>query len=71
LTINQDEEKLFSESPIDFVKLSLDCVDNQLINTLKCKASKLIEYLCDNIDGCCSLFCKISLEILKKSVENE
>ena len=67
--ISEDEENLFRESANDFVKLSLDCVDNQLINSIKSKASKFLEYLCDNIDGCSTLFTKVALKLLKNSVE--
>lgn len=52
------------ENPQEFVSLALDTCDRQKSYTIKTQAAKLIEALCDNIDGAVTLitfFCVNSL----------
>lgn len=37
--------------PAEFVSLALDCCDKQTSKIVKTQACKLLETMCDNIDG--------------------
>ena len=43
------------DNPANFVSLALDTCDKQKSNIVKTQAAKLIEGLCDNIDGSVTL----------------
>ena len=52
------------EDPQEFVNLALDCCDKQKSYIVKTQAAKLLEAVCDNIDGAVTLitfFCVDSL----------
>lgn len=57
-TTSEEAEKIQSD-PQEFVSLALDCCDKQKSLTVKTQACKLLEHMCDNVDGaatCVSTF---------------
>jgi len=57
---------MVTKDPDQFVQLALDTCDKQQSKVVKTQAAKLIETLCDNVDGCVSfitLFCCQSINI--------
>ena len=52
--MREDEESLYLESGVDFVRLAFDTVDSQLVKCVKTKASQLLETVIDQQDS--SLF---------------
>lgn len=45
------EIELIMENPTEFVNLALDCCDKQQSQIIKTQACKLLECMCDNVDG--------------------
>jgi hypothetical protein len=57
-TQNQEAELVLND-PSEFVNLALDCCDKQKSFIVKSQACKLLEHMCDNVDGaatCVSTF---------------
>lgn len=55
----QTEAELIKSDPSEFVNLALDCCDKQKSLIIKSQACKLLEHMCDNVDGaatCVSTF---------------
>lgn len=53
------EAELVLNDPSEFVNLALDCCDKQKSFIIKSQACKLLEHMCDNVDGaatCVSTF---------------
>ena len=53
------EAELVLNDPSEFVNLALDCCDKQKSLIIKSQACKLLEHMCDNVDGaatCVSTF---------------
>jgi len=62
------------EDPQNFVNLALDTCDKQASYVVKTQAAKLLEGLCDNIDGAVTLtsyFCIQSLNITLSKEKNK
>lgn len=60
LKTSANEYEMMSTDPEQFVTLALDSCDKQQSRIVKTQAAKLIETICDNIDGAVSfvtLFC--------------
>jgi len=56
----EEEAGLIMSDPSEFVNLALDCCDRQQSNIVKTQACKLLEHICDNVDGgtmCATTFC--------------
>lgn len=56
----KSEFETIEDNPQDFVNLALDTCDKQQSETIKTNAAKLLESMCDNIDGAVSnitIFC--------------
>jgi len=56
----KSELETIEDNPQDFVNLALDTCDKQQSETIKTNAAKLLESMCDNIDGAVSnitIFC--------------
>lgn len=67
-----ESEQLESiDNPEEFVKLSLDVCDRQSYPVLKSQSAKLIESLCDKIDGHSIFVCKYLLSLLEYAGANE
>ena len=63
--ITTDSELInLEESPEEFVSYALDTADAHKSVTLKCGAMKLLEILCDSIDGCLTLVSYVSNDLL-------
>ena len=45
------EAELIMNDPTEFINLSLDCCDKQKSNVMKSQACKLLENMCDHVDG--------------------
>lgn len=45
------EAELIMNDPTEFVNLGLDCCDKQQSMIVKTQACKLLEHMCDNVDG--------------------
>jgi hypothetical protein len=58
LKTTSTEFNLIQTDPSEFVNLALDTCDKQQSETLKTQAAKLLESMCDNIDG--SVICVVS-----------
>ena len=67
-----EEEKMqMTDNPQEFVKTALDACDKQKLPDLKSQASKLLECLCDKMDGTILNTGILCLEILKYTVTKE
>ena len=58
-TTNSEAELIMNDSS-EFVNLALDCCDKQTSKIVKTQACKLLEHMCDNVDGaatCVTTFC--------------
>jgi hypothetical protein len=62
------EIALLSESPEEFVNISIDVIDKQRSCTMKTAAAKLIETLSDFIDGCTSLISHLCFDLMMISL---
>lgn len=40
-----------TDNPTQFVRVALDTCDRQRLTVMKCQASKLVETMCDRVDG--------------------
>lgn len=62
IKFNRSEAQQMLDDPQDYINFTLDCCDKQQSQVPKTQACKLVESLCDNIDGsvtfitnlCCS-----------------
>jgi hypothetical protein len=45
------EAELIMNDPNEFMNLGLDCCDKQKSMIIKSQACKLLEHMCDNVDG--------------------
>ena len=63
IRITDSERKLIKENPKEFVNLALDTCESQISKIPKTEAAKLLETLCDHIDGtktfCFRFCCKV------------
>lgn len=59
------------ENPQEFVALALDTCDRQKSYTIKTQAAKLIEALCDNIDGAVTLITFFCVDSLNYTLSKE
>jgi len=67
----ETEAQLIMNDPSEFVNLALDCCDKQKSEIVKTQACKLLEHICDNIDGattCTTTFCCNALNLALKTV---
>ncbi len=53
----EEERKLISDDPDEFVHLALDTCDKQQSQTTKTQAAKLLETISDHIDGVITYIC--------------
>ncbi len=63
---SKEEYDQMIEDPEQFVNLALDTCDKQQSKVVKTQAAKLLEAICDNIDGAVSfitLFCCQSINL--------
>jgi hypothetical protein len=51
LRTTKSEQQQMIDDPQEFVNLALDCCDKQKSYIVKTQAAKLLEAVCDNIDG--------------------
>ena len=62
----ENEKQKMLDDPKDFVQLALDTCDKQNSFTVKTQAAKVLEAICDNVDGVISntvLFCIQAINI--------
>jgi hypothetical protein len=64
LRTNEEDLEAFHERPDDFVSLALDVVDQQTSGVPKTAAARLLEYLCDHIDGALTYTVVIALNLV-------
>ena len=60
----ENEKREMTDNPSEFVKTALDICDKQKLPDLKSQAAKLLEYLCDKMDGCIVNTGLLCLEVL-------
>jgi len=65
---SKSEVDMFYDQPDDFVTLALDTCDKQLSEITKTAAAKMIENICDHIDGALSFVCFIAFEIINDTI---
>ena len=73
LRTQESEIGLLKEDPDEFVQLALDTCDKQKSKTVKTQAAKLLEAMCDNVDGAVSfvtLFSCQSISLVMGSGSN-
>lgn len=51
IATSTSEAELIVNDPAEFVNLGLDCCDKQQSMIIKTQACKLLEHMCDNVDG--------------------
>ena len=54
LRTQESEIELLHNDPDEFVQLALDACDKQKSKIVKTQAAKLLEAMCDNVDGAVS-----------------
>lgn len=65
------EEESLLNNPEEFVKLALDTCDRQIMYSYKTAAAKLLETVCDNIDGFETIVSLLVLQIIGFSIKFE
>jgi hypothetical protein len=55
IATSTSEAELITNDPAEFVNLGLDCCDKQQSMIVKTQACKLLEHMCDNVDGASTL----------------
>ncbi|EGR28514.1 hypothetical protein IMG5_173700 [Ichthyophthirius multifiliis] len=68
---SQAEQDTFLTNPEEFVRFSLDTCDRQLSYTYKCASAKLLETICDYIDGFETIVSLLLLQIMSASISCE
>ena len=71
LKTTQSELDMVTKDPEQFVQLALDTCDKQRSKVVKTQAAKLIDTLCDNIDGSLSFITLFCCQAISIALEGE
>ncbi|KAL4471311.1 hypothetical protein ABPG73_018224 [Tetrahymena malaccensis] len=68
---SQSEQESLENNPEEFVRLALDTCDRQISYSYKCAAAKLLETVCDYIDGFETIVSLLLIQIVGFSIKFE
>ena len=69
IKFTKSEAEKMRDDPQEYISFSLDCCDKQQSMVPKTQACKLIESLCDNIDGAVTFITKFTCSALNLALQ--
>lgn len=69
IKFTRNEATLMVDDPQEYINFSLDCCDKQQSQVPKTQACKLVESMCDNIDGAVTFITNFTCSALNLSLQ--